>query len=198
VTIPYSLLLTSRIYPWQVEHTRDKSTFLNSDTSYFRLVWGKERGTVTGMFYFSEVKNMKLSLVYSICQKLRTRNCREYIRFVRFVRGKAHGIVTGMFNLSLEYSVCQKKRKWNYFWQIEHTLDNSIFFTQDKSNIPVTITCYLLQTSWIYPWQFHILYPRQDEHTRDHSMFFTSDKSNIPLSGVKNMELSLVYSICQK
>ena len=40
---------------------------------------------------------MELSRVYSICEKERTWNCRGYIRFVR---SKERGIITGIFDLS--------------------------------------------------------------------------------------------------
>ena len=76
-----------------------------------------ERGIAMGMFQLSEVKNIELSRVCSICQKLRTWN---YHGYIRFGRSKEHGIVTGIFDLSevrnMElsrvFSICQKLRTY--------------------------------------------------------------------------------------
>jgi hypothetical protein len=133
---------------------------------------------VMGIFDLSEVKNMELSRMCSTChgyirlvRSYGTWNCHGY---VPIVRGKEHRIVTGII----------------YPWQVEHIRDNSIFFTSDKSNIPMT--------SRTHPWQINVLKFWHIGNTRDNSIERGIITGIFDMAEVKNMELSRVYSICQK
>jgi hypothetical protein len=155
IVTPRSLLLTNRIYPRQfhilyprqVEYTRDNYMLFTPD-KLNRFVRGKERGMVSGMFVLSGVKNMELSRVYSTCPVTVPRS----------------------------FPQTSRKYPWQfhvlYFWHVEYTRDNFMFFTSDRT------------------WNCHgyIRFVRSKEHGIVTGLF--------DMSEVKNMELSRVYSTC--
>jgi hypothetical protein len=131
VTIPRSLLLTSRKYPWQfhvlyfwlVEWTWNCHRYIRLVRSKERLIFTgifdlseiKKRWIVTGLFDLSEVKKVKLSREYT---------CDNSTFFTSDRSNKPVPIQRSLLLTSRTYPC---RFYVLYLWQIEYTYDNSTY-----------------------------------------------------------------------